>query len=193
MSKKQAPKATKKAPTQKNRTPEPKAAKATATKAKAQPPAPEKKATPQEPPPEPKGTVPSLATDPRLPAVGTVIQKRDRHGVVRCDCAVEKEGIRYGGTLYRSISSAALAAARDLGMKNKTQNGYVFWGLVKAGRPAGDPIEVLEKAWARYRTCVEALVSADLQKEQGQKLAESIAMQAAAIKKSGERITSIRG
>ena len=107
----------------------------------------EKKAAPQNPDPDPKGTVPSSVADLRLPASGTVNQKRDRHGVVRWDCAVEKEGIRYGGTLYRSISSAALVAARDLGLKNKTQNGYVFWGLVKVGRPAGDRIDALEKAW----------------------------------------------
>ena len=63
---------------------------------------------------EPKKTEPRPAPNPRLPAVGTVIQKRDRHGVVRCECSVEKEGVRYAGTIYRSISSAALAAARDV-------------------------------------------------------------------------------
>ncbi len=87
-----------------------------------------------------------------------MLQKTDRHGVVRCECQVEKGGIRYAETLYRSISSAALAAAKDLGLKNKTQTGYIFWGLEKPPRPASDPLEVLEHAWGRYRDRVEALV-----------------------------------
>ena len=48
----------------------------------------------------------TLAADPRLPAPGTVIEKRERHGAVRCECKIEEGGIRYAGTLYRSISSA---------------------------------------------------------------------------------------
>jgi hypothetical protein len=68
----------------------------------------------------------------RLPAVGTVIAKRDRHGKVRCKCRVVKEGIRYNGTVYRSLSAAALAAAHDLGLESATQNGYVFWALNEA-------------------------------------------------------------
>ena len=63
-------------------------------KAKAAP-APE--ATKAAPPKEPKQ--PKLpreqARDPRLPAPGTVIQKRDRQGTVRCECTVEADGIRY--------------------------------------------------------------------------------------------------
>src|SRR5690606_28454387 len=43
--------------------------------------------------------------DPRLPAPGTLIQKRDRHGAVRCECTVEEGGIRYEGSLYRSLSA----------------------------------------------------------------------------------------
>lgn len=46
--------------------------------------------------------------------------------------ARETDGVRYAGTLYRSIFSAALAAAKDLGLKKKTQNGYVFQGIVKS-------------------------------------------------------------
>ena len=69
--------------------------------------------------------------DARLPAVGTVIAKRDRHGKVRCKCQVVKGGIRYNGTVYRSVSAAALAAASDLGLESPTQNGYVFWALDK--------------------------------------------------------------
>lgn len=67
--------------------------------------------------------------DPRLPSVGTVIRKHDRHGNVRCKCKVEKHGIRYNGTLYRSLSGAAMAAATDLGLESPTQNGFTFWAL----------------------------------------------------------------
>src|SRR4051794_8463426 len=51
--------------------------------------------------------------DPRMPAPGTVIQKKDRYGIVRCECTVEEGGIRYAATLYRSLSAAAMAAAKD--------------------------------------------------------------------------------
>jgi hypothetical protein len=44
--------------------------------------------------------------DPRLPAPGTLLQKRDRHGAVRCECTVEDGGIRYAGKVYRSLSAA---------------------------------------------------------------------------------------
>ena len=36
-----------------------------------------------------------------MPAVGTVLVKRDRDGRARCECTVEETGARYGGTLYR--------------------------------------------------------------------------------------------
>jgi hypothetical protein len=43
-----------------------------------------------------KATVSTTAQppDPRLPSAGTTIQKRDRHGAVRCECKVEEGGIR---------------------------------------------------------------------------------------------------
>ena len=79
----------------------------------------------------------ATAADPRLPAVGTVLQKRDRHGAVRCECTVvEDGGIRYAGKLYSSLSGAAMAAAKDLGLASTTANGFSFWGLAKpAPRP----------------------------------------------------------
>jgi hypothetical protein len=96
--------------------------------------------------------------DPRLPAPGTLLQKRDRHGAVRCECTVEADGIRYAGKVYKSLSAAAMAAAKDLGLTNKTQNGFVFWGLSKPPRPARDPLAAIERAWERYHGNVEALV-----------------------------------
>src|SRR5690606_2202326 len=96
--------------------------------------------------------------DPRLPAAGTLIQKRDRHGAVRCECTVEEGGIRYAGSLSRSLSAAAMAAARDPGLNNKTQNGFTFWGITKPPRRQSDPLAALERAWARYHGNVETLV-----------------------------------
>ena len=96
--------------------------------------------------------------DPRLPVPGTALQKRDRHGVVRCECIIEDGGIRYSGKVYRSLSSAALAAAQDLGLGGKTQNGFTFWGLSKPPRPPSDPLVALSRAWERYHGQVEAFV-----------------------------------
>jgi len=66
--------------------------------------------------------------DARLPPPGTLLQKLDRHGAVRCECTIGEDGIQYAGQTYRSLSGAAMAAAKDLGLANKTQNGYAFWG-----------------------------------------------------------------
>lgn len=98
--------------------------------------------------------------DPRLPPPGTVIQKRARDGSVRCECTVEPEGIRYKGTTYRSLSAAAMAAAKDLGIQRATQNGFTFWGLSKPPRPAADPVQALGRVWERYRERATAIVGA---------------------------------
>ncbi len=87
--------------------------------------------------------------DPRLPPPGTVLQKKDRHGAVRCECTIEEGGIRYKGTTYRSLSSAAMAAAKDLGLGG-SQNGYLFWGVVKQERRPSDPLAALERGWTGY-------------------------------------------
>jgi hypothetical protein len=94
--------------------------------------------------------------------VGTVVQKRDRHGQVRCECTVEAEGIRYQKTLYHSLSAAAVAAAKDLGLVARSLNGYVFWGLKK---PLGaNPIERFDGLWKRYREVALQLVKDPAQK-----------------------------
>lgn len=111
-------------------------------------------ATPEGAPPAEKPT----ASDSRLPPVGTVLQKRDRHGAVRCECEVTAEGIRYQDNLYRSLSAAAVAAARELGLAAKAINGFTFWGLAKPARPAADPLAALERAWERYASKVESVL-----------------------------------
>ncbi len=123
--------------------------------------------------------------DPRLPAPGTVLQKRDRHAAVRCECTVEEGGIRYAGKVYRSLSSAAMAAAKDLGLTNKTQNGFTFWGLTKPPRRPSDPLAALDRAWERYHGNVEALVKEGVTDENRSKVV-------AAIRKHAEVIESLR-
>lgn len=89
------------------------------------------------------------APESRLPPVGTVIKKVDRHDRVRCQCTVVEDGIRYKGQVYRSLSGAAMAAAQDLGLKNKTQNGFTFWGLTKPARKLANPVDAMAKAFSR--------------------------------------------
>ena len=100
--------------------------------------------------PAAEGSPTTWQPNPRLPPVGTTISKRDRHGAVRCECTIEEGGIRYAATLYPSISAAAMAAANDLGLKNKTQNGFTFWGLTKPPRAPSDPVEAVTSAWERF-------------------------------------------
>ena len=123
--------------------------------------------------------------DPRLPPPGTVLQKKDRHGAVRCECTVEEGGIRYAGKVYRSLSSAAMAAAKDLGLTNKTQNGWIFWGLTKPPRRPSDPLVALDRAWERYHGNVEALVKEGVTDENRSKVV-------AAIRKHAQVIESLR-
>lgn len=126
-----------------------------------------------------------ITSDTRLPAPGTLLQKRDRHGAVRCECTVEEGGIRYAGKVYRSLSSAAMAAAKDLGLNNKTQNGFTFWGLSKPPRRPSDPLEALERAWERYHGNVTALVKDGVTDENRAKVLTT-------IKKHVQTIESLR-
>lgn len=77
----------------------------------------------------------------RTPAVGTLLQKRDRRGQLRCEAVVVAEGVRFRGVVYYSLSAAALAAARALGLKTRSINGWAWWGLenprrVRRAQPA---------------------------------------------------------
>lgn len=98
---------------------------------------------------EPKAPPAPRERDPRLPAVGTVIVKTDRTGTERVRCVITEAGIEYGGATYKTISAAAMAAAKDLGLASKSQDGYAFWGLKKpAPRPVSE--EVLAEARATF-------------------------------------------
>lgn len=88
--------------------------------------------------------------DPRMPPPGTVLRRTDRQGNVKCECRIEEDGVHYAGKVYRSLSTAAIAAAQDMGLKSKTQNGFLFWQLAKPGRRPTDPLEGIKSAFARY-------------------------------------------
>lgn len=126
--------------------------------------------------------------DPRLPAPGTVLEKRDRHGAVRCECTIEEGGIRYAGKMYRSLSSAAMAAAKDLGLNNKTQNGFTFWGLSKPPRRPSDPLVALDHAWERYHGNVEALVKEGVTDENRSKVVAEMRKHAQVIESLREKV-----
>jgi len=98
--------------------------------------------------------LPSTALTP-----GTVLRKLDRAGKSRCECTVEQGGYRYKTTLHASLSAAAAAAAKDLGLSGASFNGYVFWGLSK---PSGrDPLHRIEHLWQRYSNAAAALLKGD--------------------------------
>jgi hypothetical protein len=115
--------------------------------------------TTQHPTPNTEGATEAAAPGSRLPPVGTVIKKLDRHGSVRCQCTVVEDGIRYKGQTYGSLSGAAMAAAQDLGLENKTQNGFTFWGLTKPTRKIANPVDAMAKALGRSHG-VAAIVTA---------------------------------
>jgi len=171
-------------------------AKPTAAKTKAAPkatpaskakPVPQPEAAKVAPTSEPKPTKAprEQVRDPRLPDPGTVIQKRDRQGNVRCECTVEADGVRYKDTLYRSLSAAAMAAAKDLGLGGKTQNGFTFWGLSKPPRKGADPLAALDKAWTRYRDRLHAVVGNGLNDDNRDQVR-------ALVQQHGEAIAEVR-
>jgi hypothetical protein len=84
---------------------------------------------------------------------------------------------------YSWLSGAAMAAAKDLGLKNQTQNGFIFWGQVKPPRPASDPVQALEREWERYRGRVEAIVVEGVSEEDRIRVAASIGKHAQIIEK----------
>jgi hypothetical protein len=128
-----------------------------------------------------KATKAPRARDPRLPAPGTVLQKKDRQGTVRCECTVEAEGIRYQGTLYRSLSAAAMAASKDMGLGGRAQNGFLFWGIIRQPARDKDPVAALERAWERYEARAKAILAAGLSDESKAKVLSTVRKHAAAL------------
>jgi len=112
---------------------------------------------------QPDAAAPAAKPARDLPPAGTVVQKRDRKGKLRCECKVVEGGIEYQGTTYKSLSSAALAASKDLGLGASTLDGWAWWGLkTRPAQPAAkkDLVASLERAFAKYREKADALVKA---------------------------------
>jgi Protein of unknown function (DUF2924) len=113
-------------------------------------------------------------SDRRLPPPGTRLVRTA--GGKRCECIVEREGVRYAGRLYRSLSGAAAAAARDQGL-SPTQNGFVFW-LGSLSRRS--EMEALELRWEGYRAALRRLLLAS-GAEQTRKLARHLEIASAEL------------
>lgn len=128
-----------------------------------------------------KSPKPPRPRDPRLPEPGTVLQKMDRQGAVRCECTVETDGIRYQGTLYRSLSAAAMAASKDMGLGGRAQNGYLFWGLIKQPGREKDPVAALDRAWERYEARAKGILESSLDDETKAKVLTTVHKHAAAL------------
>ena len=135
-----------------------------------------------------EGSPTTWLPNPRLPPVGTTISKRDRHGAVRCECVIEEGGIRYAETLYPSISAAAMAAASDLGLTNKTQNGFTFWGLTKPPRAPSDPVEAVNSAWERFHGKASAIVAEGITDENRTKVAAALRKQLQGLERLCEQV-----
>jgi hypothetical protein len=118
--------------------------------------------------------------DPRLPPVGTTLTKRDRAGNIRCECLITATGFEYKGTEYRSLSGAAMAAAKDLGVKGAI-NGWLWFGLAKPSARIADPAEVLASAWDRFHE--RASRAFDAAKDDSAALAKLKATVAGQVKK----------
>jgi|SRR5215510_1184216 len=61
-----------------------------------------------------------------------------------------------------------MAAAADLGLTNKTQNGFTFWGLAKPTRTLDDPEAALKKACARFLGLATAVTESATDEKSGQ-------------------------
>jgi hypothetical protein len=136
---------------------------------------------------------PKTTGDSRIPPAGTVLRKVDRSGNPRCECVVVADGrIDYKGTVYRSLSAAAVAAARDLGLSSTSANGFAFWGVSKPARASGgrgrDPLQALHRAYEAYRTRVNALLPDDATEEARNRVLDTVKQHAAALARLGGRV-----
>lgn len=62
---------------------------------------------------------------------GTKLEHKRRGEVLATCTYVGERDFRFRNTKYTSISAAANAAAEALGMKSRTLNGWLFWGVEK--------------------------------------------------------------
>ena len=67
-----------------------------------------------------------------MPPAGTILSKTSK-GMTAQATVMEDGQISYGGIAYKSLSAAAIVAAKAIGLKATTQDGWAFWGLKKTG------------------------------------------------------------
>lgn len=125
------------------------------------------------------GTAPRMR-DGRLPPIGTKLLKHDRLGRVRCECEVTAQGFVYRSTTYRSLSAAAAAAAKDLGISTAV-NGYVFFSLAKPSRTAKDPVEDLAALGEKYAARASLLLKGASSSDSGAGIRRTIEAHAKAV------------
>ena len=105
---------------------------------------------------EKKVLIKVVERDPRLPPPGALIEKKGRDGKVRSSCnSTDTNEVVYKGEVYKTISGAALAAAKDLGLEVKTLNGFAWWGLIK--NEGGGRTVSLEKKAERVNVLLDKL------------------------------------
>jgi hypothetical protein len=85
-------------------------------------------------------------------------------------------------------AEAVLRTSRKRSLTNKTQNGFVFWGLSKPPRRPSDPLVALERAWERYHRNVAALVKDGLTDENRSKVLTTIKKHAQTIESLREKV-----
>lgn len=119
------------------------------------------------------------ARDPRLPPVGTLLTKKDRDGK-EVTCKVLEAGVEYKGETFKTLSGAARAAAKDLGLAT-SQNGFLFWGVIHQARAIGDPSLALIKAYDRFDKVVDAVTASKPEGAVKAQLAESLRQFAAEL------------
>jgi len=86
-----------------------------------------------------------------------------------------------GQTLYRSLSAAAMAASKDMGLGGRAQNGYLFWGLIKQPGREKDPVAALDRAWERYEARAKGILASSLADETKAKVLSTVRKHAAAL------------
>ena len=116
--------------------------------------------------------------DPRVAAlVGQSLSHTDRNGTTHT-VAVLDDGFEYNGQRFKSLSAAAKAATGG-----KSVNGLLFFGVVKSAARAAtkkNPVEVLDRAFARYRDRADAILKGASAEDRG-KVEQAIRDQANAL------------
>lgn len=125
--------------------------------------------------------------DERLPPAGTKLFKANRDGK-KVECVVTDAGaIDYAGKLYKTLSGAARAAAKDLGLAT-SQNGFLFWGVIRQARTVANPSSALMKAYDRFDKTVDAITAGKPEGEVKAKLAESLRQMAAELTDAANKL-----